>query len=95
MGPRCAVIDGGNVPKDGPGDEPQELQDHGLHARVHMGEVGGAGVQDTVNGRRCNVQGEEEVTGKLRRLRRDSGSIISQAAHDEPTRNMRPPDEGG
>ena len=33
--------------------------------------------------------------GKLRKVGRDGGSIISQVAHGKTTRNMRPPDEGG
>ena len=94
VGPRCAVGDGVNVPKDGPGDEPREVQYHDLHARLHMGEVGVAGVQETGGGRVSNVQVEEEVSGKFHRVWRDGGSIISQAAHGEPTQNMHSPDEG-
>ena len=58
-------------------------------------EVGGAGVQETGDGRGRTVQGEEEVAGRFHRVRRGGGLIISQAAHGDPTRNMRPPDEGG
>ena len=59
------------------------------------GDVGGTCVQDTGKGRRSNVYGAEEVTGKLRTVWRDGGTIISQSTHDEPTWIMRPPDEGG
>ena len=33
--------------------------------------------------------------GKLHRVRSDGETIISQTAHGEFTRNMRPPDKGG
>ena len=55
MVPGCAVGDGGNVLKDGTGDKPREVQDHGLQARLHMGEVGVAGLQERGDGRSINV----------------------------------------
>ena len=55
MGPRCPVGYSENVTKYGPEDEPREVQDHGLHARLHMGEVGGEGVHETGGGRRSNL----------------------------------------
>ena len=95
VGPGYTVSDGGNVSEDGSEDEYREVKDYSMHARVHMGEVGGTCVQYTGDGRRSNIWIAEEVGGKLRRVRRDSGTIISQAAHGEPTQIMRPPDEGG
>ena len=55
VGQGCTVGDCGNVLKDGPGDESREVQDHGLHTRVHTGEVGGACVKETGKGIRSNV----------------------------------------
>ena len=83
--PGCTVGDHGNISKDGPGDECLEVQYHSLRARVHMGGVGVACIKDTGNRRRINVYGEEEVAGKLRRVRPDGGIIISQTAHSNPT----------
>ena len=50
MGLGCTVSDIGNVSKDGPGDEYQEVQDRSMYARVHMGEVGRTCVQETDDG---------------------------------------------
>ena len=55
MGPRCPVGYSENVTKYGPEDEPREVQDHGLQARLHMGEVGIAGLQERGDGRSINV----------------------------------------
>ena len=63
---------------------------------ARQGTYGGSGrSRRTKDERRSNAQGEEEVAGKLRIVRRDGGSIISQAAHGKPIWNMLPPDEGG
>ena len=85
MGPGFTVGDGGNFSKDGPGEESREVQDHGVHARVHMGEVDRICVQYTGNSRRSNISGAEDIVGKLSRMRRDSGTIISKVEHGEPT----------
>ena len=95
MGPGFTVRNGGNVSKDGPGDKYQEFQDHGMHARVHMGEVWRTCVKEANNGRRSNVSGAEKIAGKLRIIRRAGGTIRSKAAHDKPTWTMCPPEEGG
>ena len=42
-----------------------------------------------------NVEVEEDILFKLRRMRRDGGTIISKVAHGNPTWTMHPPDEGG
>ena len=55
MGSICAASDGDNLPKDYPGDESQEVQDHGMHARINMGEVGGACVHETGDSKKSNI----------------------------------------
>ena len=66
-----------------------------MHTRFHLEGVGEERVQETGDGRRSNVLGEEEVEGKLHRVRRDGGTIISQTAHGNTTWHMSPPYEGG
>ena len=60
-----------------------------------MGEVGGTCVHKTGNGRKSNVSGAEEITGKFHIMRRGSGTIIPKAAHGELAWNMRPPYKRG
>ena len=95
MGPGCTVGNGDNVLQNGAEKKYREDQGHGLHTRFHLGEVGGASVQATGNGKRRNVSGEEEVEGKLSRVRRDVSTIFPQKEHVKPTCHLHPPDEGG
>ena len=55
MGPGYTVGDGENVLKDGPEEKSQEVQGCGMHARVHMGKVGGTCVKETGGGRKSKV----------------------------------------
>ena len=59
------------------------------------GEWGGGGVQAMGDRRSSNVSREEEIAGKLHRVRSDGVTIFSQKSHGKPTWNLRPPDEGG
>ena len=60
MGPGCTVGDGGNVLQNGT-EKYRENQGHVQHTMFYLGELGGAIVQATSNGRRSNVLVEEEV----------------------------------
>ena len=57
--------------------------------------VGVASLQETGDGRRSNLLGEEEVSGKFLRVRRDGGTIVSQTAHGDSTYYLPPPYKGG
>ena len=67
-----------------------QLVKHKTWERVNHNDI----PTGTGNRIRSNISGAEEIVGKLRRMRRDLGTIISKAAHGRPTWNMRPPDEG-
>ena len=93
MGPGCTVNDSVNVSQNGTENNPLEDQVHGLKTRFHLGEVGGESAQVMGDWRRINVLGEEEVASKLHQVWRDSGTILSQTAHGEPTWYLHSPDK--
>ena len=59
-----------------------------------MWELVGAILQAAVNGRRKNVQGEEEVEGKFHQVWHDSCIIVFQTEHIKFTWYLSPLDKG-
>ena len=77
MGARRPDRNGSNVLENGARDKPKKNKGNGVQPRIHLGEVGGAGLEEMGDGRRVNLQGAEEDKGELRHVKRDGGGVLS------------------